>query len=297
MAIKHILVPVDFSDPSRQALDHAVRLAREVEAVLSLVHAWNPAGWAAIAELGPDVVGELVNPAKEAARDMLGKWADGVRREGVVVERHLARGHASEAIPERARRERADLVIVGRRGHARLAHVLLGSVSERVVGLNPCPTLVVPEDAAPVTRFPRILVGVDYSAAARDAVLGAIQLAQRSGAPRVVNLLHVEPSRSELENWSELIADDPSSDDPAALREWADQIQGEDVSLETRSIEGRVEASLIEFARAEEFDWICLGAHGYSALAALILGSTTDRVLKLADRPVLVVPPRHAESG
>ena len=297
MAIDHILVPIDFSDPSRQALKHAVLLAREVGAVLSLVHAWNPVGWAAIAELGVDVARELENPARDAARNSLDEWTDEVRREGVVVESHLVRGQASNVIPERARRERADLVIVGRRGHAGLAHVLLGSVSERVVGLNPCPTLVVPEEAALVTRFPRILCGVDYSAAARDAVLGAVQLARRAGAPRVVNLVHVEPSRSELENWSELIADDPSSEDPAALRDWADRIQEDCVSLETRSIEGRVEAGLIEFARAEEFDWICVGAHGHSALAAFLLGSTTDRILKLADRPVLVVPARRAESG
>ncbi len=59
-------------------------------------------------------------------------------------------------------------------------------------------------------------------------------------------------------------------------------------------MEGQAEALLMEAAKRAGCGWIVLGVHGRSALAARLIGSTTDRVLKLADRPVLAVPPPTA---
>jgi nucleotide-binding universal stress UspA family protein len=58
-----------------------------------------------------------------------------------------------------------------------------------------------------------------------------------------------------------------------------------------------MEQFLVSAADREACDWLVLGLQGRTALAALLMGSTTDRVLKLADRPVLVIPMTSPLSG
>lgn len=68
----------------------------------------------------------------------------------------------------------------------------------------------------------------------------------------------------------------------------------------SRVLEGSVEKALVEAAKTEGRDWWVLGLQRRSALAALLIGSTTNRILKLADRPILVVQtsnPAGQETG
>jgi nucleotide-binding universal stress UspA family protein len=70
---------------------------------------------------------------------------DRARRLGVsAVEVQTGWGDAAEQIIEIARRKNADAVVLGRRGRGRLAGLLLGSVSQKVVSLAPCTVVVVP---------------------------------------------------------------------------------------------------------------------------------------------------------
>jgi nucleotide-binding universal stress UspA family protein len=80
----------------------------------------------------------------------------------------------------------------------------------------------------------------------------------------------------------------------AALEDWAVPARRSGISVEADAMEGQAEALLIEAARRAGCGWIVLGVHGGSGLAARLIGSTADRVLKLADRPVLAVPPPTA---
>ena len=62
-------------------------------------------------------------------------------------------------------------------------------------------------------------------------------------------------------------------------------------------VEGRPETALVEIAKDTHCDWIVVGVQGRTALADLLIGGTTDRVLKLADRPVLAVPATTVDAG
>jgi nucleotide-binding universal stress UspA family protein len=293
-----IVVGIDFSDASRRALDHAIPLCIKLNAELVLLHSWNPTGWVSESEL-TESAEDWLDAAKELALARLEVWGEYARRAGARVETRLEPGPASRSIIRVTEQHKPTLTVVGRRGRSRLAHVLLGSVSERVVRRAPCPVLVVPKGTVTSEPPERLLVGVDFSLASRDALDAAIRLAREFGARRGLVLVHVSPGEQELylEGWSELVQRDKWRYDKKMLETWAARRSTAGVEMDARVVDGRSETALVEVAKNTDCDWIVVGAQGRTALAELLIGRTTDRVLKLADRPVLVVPATAASPG
>jgi nucleotide-binding universal stress UspA family protein len=152
--------------------------------------------------------------------------------------------------------------------------------------------LVVPKDTATLEPPERLLVGIDFSLGSRDALDAAIRLARKLGARRGLVLVHVSPGEQELylEGWSELIRRDKWRYDKEVLETWAAGRFSAGVEMDVRVVDGRSETALVEVAKNTDCDWIVVGAQGRTPLAELLIGRTADRVLKLADRPVLAVP-------
>jgi nucleotide-binding universal stress UspA family protein len=286
-----IVVGVDFSDSSRRALDHAIPLSLRLDAELVLLHSWNPTGWISESEL-TESGEDWLDAARESARNRLEVWGEYAQKAGARVEIRLEPGPASRSIIKVTWERKPALAVVGRRGRSRLAHVLLGSVSERVVRQASCPVLVVPKGTATSEPPERVLVGVDLSLASRDALDAAIRLARDLGARRGLIVVHAYPGDRELylEGWSELVHRDRCPYNAEALQTWVARRRAAGVEVDARAVDGRPETVLVEVAKKTDCDWIVVGAHGRTPLAELMIGRTTDRVLKLADRPVLVVP-------
>ena len=137
-AARRILVPVDFSDGSAQALDAARWLARRAETRLHLLHVVEPLPafyYAGPAERAP----ELDNDLRQRIEHSLREWSgdlDGARWS-------VAEGHVPTEIARVARNTEAGLVVMGTRGLTGLHHVLIGSVTERVCRTCEAPVLVV----------------------------------------------------------------------------------------------------------------------------------------------------------
>ena len=145
--IKKILVATDFSADADRALTVAIEMAERNDGQIEIVHASQPGDYVLpppfdIVSLGPDT------RALQHAEGALASKAALVRKAGVAVSTQLLTGVPHEGIVARAQDSQADLVVVGSRGHTGLAHVLVGSVAERVVRHAPCPILVVPHPAA-----------------------------------------------------------------------------------------------------------------------------------------------------
>lgn len=141
--MKKILVPVDFSDCSKKALQYAIPLARQHGAVLTLLHVVPPAYSAG--EYGGIDYAQLeasmrVSGDKELARLV----AEEVRGE-VSADSMVRVGPPVLEIIETAKTLPADVIVISTHGRTGLKHVLLGSVAERVVRHAPCPVLVVRE--------------------------------------------------------------------------------------------------------------------------------------------------------
>ncbi len=134
-SINRLLVPVDFSHDARYAAEYAQAIAQRFGAEIVLLHVS-----AALAF----VPGSLLEVRETAAdRQALEALADALRAAGVRVRTRLRPGVPADEIVRAAADEGADLIVMGTTGRTGLAHVLLGSVAERVVRRATCPVLTV----------------------------------------------------------------------------------------------------------------------------------------------------------
>jgi nucleotide-binding universal stress UspA family protein len=78
------------------------------------------------------------------ARSLLDSWTAPLLKKNLSAKPYLANGIVHREILEKARHDRADLIVMGTHGRTGLEHVLLGSVAEKVVRLSGCPVLTVP---------------------------------------------------------------------------------------------------------------------------------------------------------
>jgi universal stress protein A len=143
--ISRILVPTDFSTASELALDYATSLALQFGASVHLLHvvedpfvagAWTPELY--IASIST-VRASLIDDA--AAR--LASLHPAFERNGLKVTSEVMVGSPGPAIRDVAERQRADLVVMGTHGRSGMAHLLLGSVAEKVIRQASCPVLTV----------------------------------------------------------------------------------------------------------------------------------------------------------
>ena len=136
-----ILVPIDFSDSSRSALNYAFSLAQQSGGKLVLLYANEPVAT-------PDFAYHplMREPEKFAvtAERQLKKICE---QEGIarswIAKIVIPNGVAHAQITEAAKNLNADLIVIATHGNTGLKHVLLGSTTERVVRHAPCPVLVV----------------------------------------------------------------------------------------------------------------------------------------------------------
>ena len=146
---RRILVPVDFSDCSRASLDVAVDLAARFGSEIEALHVWETPIYVTpdlmlwTPEQGKRSLSDFAHTHAGQAMDQL---LESVERQGVKVHGRVDTGGITDVILRAA--ADAELVVIGTHGRTGLAHVLLGSVAERVVRQSPCPVLTVRTRAA-----------------------------------------------------------------------------------------------------------------------------------------------------
>jgi nucleotide-binding universal stress UspA family protein len=142
MKVERILVPFDFSEHSEKALRWATGLAEKWQAVVLLFHVVpTPAYPPIVVESFLDTARLEASLAEDARRRMAEVVGKGGR--AVAVRSRVEVGEPFWDICRVAEEENVDLIVMGSHGRTGLAHVLLGSVAERVVRHAPCPVLVV----------------------------------------------------------------------------------------------------------------------------------------------------------
>jgi nucleotide-binding universal stress UspA family protein len=141
MTAQRIVVGVDGSDASVEALRWALEQAAPTGAVVVAIHAWHDV-YGAAAPFAVAVNPQLYVDAAAAVLDRAIEQATGGRAE--LVEARVVHDGPAAAILDAARD--ADLVVVGSRGRGGFAGLLLGSVSQQVVHHAACPVVVIPVD-------------------------------------------------------------------------------------------------------------------------------------------------------
>jgi nucleotide-binding universal stress UspA family protein len=142
--MKHILVATDGSDDAGRAIDLAADLVKAYGARLTVLTVGGNVSRDELTQLARAEGGIAEALHLLADRVLLDAGARARRGGATDVRTHLAWGDPAEAIIEAARREHADAIVLGRRGRGRLAGLVLGSVSQKLVCLAPCPVIVVP---------------------------------------------------------------------------------------------------------------------------------------------------------
>jgi universal stress protein A len=146
-ALNKILVAVDFSESSKQALDTASALASKSGASIDIVHVWElPSFLPPTTLIGTPSQPEqpLFEVIRENAARELERFAEDAEGRGIRIDKRLSEeGEPWRAVVEQAKAGGYDLLVLGTMGRTGLMHALLGSVAEKVVRHSPIPVLTV----------------------------------------------------------------------------------------------------------------------------------------------------------
>jgi nucleotide-binding universal stress UspA family protein len=295
--IDRIVCPVDFSEASRHALEHAVVLAKWYRARLFALHVHLMAP--PIIGMGPYVeplTPVILDDADRArlARD-LGEFVAS-SASGVAIELLVEEGvNIPQAIIERANKLKAGLITIGTHGSTGFTRWTLGSVAEKVLKTAACPVLIVPPPATLPARTPgevqRIVCPLDFSRSSNAALRYAASLA--GAATARLTVLHVvdvgadapEPPVQEFFQYRDRLFEHAGR----ALRESIPPEVRALCAVDELVFVGRPYIEILRLAREQQADLIVMGVHGRSALDLMFFGSTAQHVVRQAVCPVLTI--------
>ena len=190
--IDRILCPTDFSVFSSRALRHAIAMAQRFEARLTVLHVIPPVlSYGGVPPYSP-ALAVVSPPLREQIEGELRAFVEPALAARVPTQIDIREGDPWREIERVAGELPADLVVMGTHGRKGLSHLVLGSVTEKVMHRVPCPVLAVgagqtePPEAPP---YRRILCPTKLMPASQLAVDFALALAAQSDA--AVELLHV----------------------------------------------------------------------------------------------------------
>lgn len=297
--INRILCPVDFSEFSRHALQHAGAIARWYGSAITALHVIPPvtATAPAIGDISgyppfvftPDDLrrfeAELASFVQPVAGD-------------IPLESRVIEGGITGEIVRLAEELPADLIVMGTHGRSGFDRLLLGSVTEKLLRKAPCPLLTVPRRAAdaeaapPPPLFRRMLCAVDFSPSSLRALSLAESLAEEADATLIV--LHVLEPISVFEpvvvGEGGAHATDPDAR-TAARRRLRDVVSDEARTYSHLSeviANGKPHREILREAAERGIELIVMGAHG-GRLGLAAFGATTNHVVREAGCPVLSV--------
>ena len=146
IALRKILVPIDFSEYSKKALHYAIPFARQFHAKILLLYVVEPTIYPADFSFGqigmPNVENELRVKGEQELQELITTEIKGV----VPAEGLVKVGLPFVEVVSYAKEESIELIIVATHGHTGVEHVLFGSTAEKIVRKAPCPVLVVRSD-------------------------------------------------------------------------------------------------------------------------------------------------------
>ena len=140
-----VLVPIDFSETSRRALAWAFDYATRAPCEVHLLHVIDDQWFEAVRSRLPDhIAKEISDVNQESAAELERMVPDKEDREEIGrILRHVGRGRPAAEILRIAEKLGADMIVMGTHGRSGLAHLLIGSVAEKVVRHANCPVVCV----------------------------------------------------------------------------------------------------------------------------------------------------------
>src|SRR5213078_3183022 len=286
ITVKKILCPVDFFPASDAAVSYAAELAGNYDASVQLLHVITPVAVGAY-EYAIDTT-DIMKSWEERATEEMTKLAARVKESGVEVEFEVRVGDVYEEIKEAIEKLKPDIIVMGTHGRRGVERWFMGSTTEKLLRHSPVPLITISASGEKVSpRFRRILVTTDFSDGTSDALAYAFSVAQENESN--ISLLHVvhdvaaDVSGKYRESLIQGVQKQLDDLVPPEARNWCD--------VDTRVETGVPYRIILRTLEDEKIDLLVMNIHGKGMLDRALLGSTAERVVRVASCPVMLIPP------
>jgi nucleotide-binding universal stress UspA family protein len=304
---RRIMVALDDSVESRNALPWAMSIAQRAKCSVELVHGVYPP--AAGTELYAAAVldDERRRASERETEDRLRADVAPMISAGIDAHFMILRDASPELLAAHARDKGSDLLIMTTHDRGRLEQFLLGSISESIAHRVELPVLLVhsstpiPVVTPDAVSIRHLLVPLDGSAFAEQIIPHVAQLASMMEA-EVTMLAVVDPILAVAASTSgrDSVVSDGSENtghvdafDAEALERAANPLRDAGVSVQIAAVPHRRPATVIvDYAKQHSVDVIAMTTHGRGALKRIVMGSVAHRVLRSTNIPMLIYSPR-----
>ncbi|WP_225336575.1 universal stress protein [Halomicrobium urmianum] len=286
-----ILAPTDGSEHALRAAEHAAALAHAFDAELHVVTVVD-----LDAAAGPFSAGGLNEQEIQRLKDRRAEAIQAV--ESTIdatddLHTEVVTGRPGRAILEYAGEHGVDLIAMGTRGQSGVRRAVAGSVAEHVVRRSKVPVITVrATDRSRVgDGYDDVLVPTDGSDHAATAAAHGVAIAEAFGAR--VHAVHVvdvgAAARTPSVSPPTSLLDQLRSVGEAATEDVAERAREAGLDAQTQVQEGLPSRGLLAYADEHDVDLIAMGSAGRTGLDRYLVGSTTERVIRRAETPVLSV--------
>lgn len=275
--IKNILIPLDGSEHSRSALDYALWMTAKFDGMLTGQHVidsislegtfFHDISGSLGAEPYLDLSSKMREILEERGKTILEDFVQRCQEKQIKHQTLVDTGIVANEICERAKV--ADLVVIGHRGvNEEFTTGLLGTTAESIVRKCPRPILV---STKQFTVIHKPLLAYDGSQRASSAMESAAEFCTVLKLPLTVLCIAKEPK----------LADDNVRQAKAYLNSYS-------VAVGYETDRGYPEQKIIERLNQDDHDLLFIGAHGHRRIINMVLGSTTEYVLRNSPCPVFL---------
>ncbi|WP_435348856.1 universal stress protein [Haloarchaeobius sp. HRN-SO-5] len=281
---QRLLVPTDGSEVAEAAAEAAVALAGRFDADLHVLHIIQRASFPiGLEDAETDYLEQQAEAATTAVTEMAAEA--GVEATTTVVEDN----EAHRAILTYADDHDVDCIVMGTHGRSGVGRFVLGSVTEQTLRESPIPVLTVHSDTVVDPSLDELLVPTDGSEMADAAADEAIELALETDATlHVVNVVDRTMVWEDTPSGSVLKALERAGKE--ALESVIERAEAAGVSsVQASALSGRPHRAIVDYADENDVDCIVMGTHGRGGVSRVLVGSVTERVVRLSDVPVLSV--------
>jgi nucleotide-binding universal stress UspA family protein len=298
--IKNIVVPTDFSDCAQRAYELALNICKQFNSKMTALHA-RTLFTDDLNEIEPNFE-KLDNIQKKIDGALLKNLQEKTAKANrhIVINNEITRGISpAAAILEYIELINTDLVVMGTHGHNALTHLLLGSVAEQIIRYSPCPVLTIRPDFKYNVKPEKILVPFDFTNLAQKALHYAINFARKFNSS--IDLLYVydQDVHPALYAWGmksikEIIPDIKTRAEDS-IKMAIKKERASKMNINYNVEDGKPHRVITQFAKDNGHDLIIIATHSHTGLDRFLLGSVTEKVVRLAGTAVLTLKIKERE--
>ena len=293
---RKILIPLDGSPFAERVLAFVREVAKPQTSELLLVHVTQASQYYAV--LVPDAMHTVdITHWQQQAENYMKRMTAELQSEGYDVTSVMSEGDVASTICDVADAQNVDLIAMTTHGRSGIAKWVLGSVADRVMRSARQPVFLVrpQEEMTPPAPIRRILVPLDGSRLAEQALPEAITLAKanRSEIWLLQSVEFPEYWGEEYAGMHALPALISTEEQEAAARAYLLQmaagLTAEQISAQIVVTTGHAASAISDVVTDNDIDLIVMSTHGRSGLSRWVFGSVAEKVVRLAQCPVLLI--------